>query len=180
MDRNLYAPPAAEVVDLEAPEYGRPKAVTWTIRLLWTWSAFELVTTLITQWNYFSRMNSSQLIYLLGLILGRIILVAWMANRLTRGRNWARILLAVLFVIALLFLPTEWRNHWTWIERARAGTESWYFSIFLACKTATGYVINLTWVGLLFTPQANSWFDTMSYYAGTGMDPTRFNKSPAA
>lgn len=179
MDRNLYAPPKAEIVDLEAPEITRPKAVTWAIGLLWTWSAIYAATLLITQWGYWFRMSSNQPAYALwsGIVL-RIVITAAIAYRLARGGNWTRILMTVFFVISLLYLPTEWRNHLEWIDRARTGATSWGFAVLMSCRIAVSRAVHLAWVILLFTPQASSWFDTMSYYAGTGMDPTKFGKSP--
>ena len=175
MDRNLYAPPEAEIVDLEALEGARPKAITWAIWLIWLWSALYVATLLI---KHLLGMDPNRSTTLLGYTMAlRIILTALVTYRLSRGGNWTRILMAIFFAISLTSLPTDWENHWQWIDGARHGAVPWSIAAYLACQRAVSHVIHLTWTILLFTPQANSWFDTMSYYAGTGIDPTKFGKT---
>jgi hypothetical protein len=90
---NPYAPPKAVVADLATDLLSipaRPRAATSATNLLWFAISLGALNSAI--------VGSLSTLAVSVLILG---LFAWLTHKVSRGRNWARITLLVIVVLAL-------------------------------------------------------------------------------
>lgn len=104
MERNPYTPPAAAVADPEnAPPSERPKSVTNAIRLVW------LTFVIGIPFGFYSTATSDAGA---GAVVVALVVVAivdavafgicfWLLDGVGKGKNWARIVLLVLFLLGV-------------------------------------------------------------------------------
>jgi len=151
---NPYAPPAATVSDVEAPAAprARPRSVTLGIAVLWANAALALLYN-----GLFLRTRVPDLpspmfaaILLVYALLG-VGIAAWVSIKLARGRNWMRMLLLVVMLIALLSLTVLLRN-WAIVQRLYANAPA------LGALSGLRLILDIVLLALLFTPTANAWF----------------------
>jgi len=106
MSQNPYAPPNAPLADApEAPPpLPRPVQVRWAVALLSVSLALSVPSTYL-QYLRGPRVLADQVALAVTLML--LVLLAWVYVRIYRGRNWARIVWLVLFVlgVASYFFP---------------------------------------------------------------------------
>ena len=104
MKRNPYRPPSAEVADLEfADGVARPPLINVATVLLCATFGAGLISSTI-QWQYLSSRAPIGFLAFTGLFT--FALGGWIFYKLWQGRNWARIVMLVMFVVgAPLSLP---------------------------------------------------------------------------
>ncbi len=120
----------------------RPGEVTLAVRLLWISIAIGL---LITGLRVAGLVSGASLV--VALLLGVVIFgfYLFLVSRISAGRNWARIVFLVLFLIGLPFsIPT-------YLAELRKSVLFGSISILIA-------VIQLVATYLLFTKNSNRWF----------------------
>ena len=146
MERNLYAPPAAPVADPIETRAERPMEVTWAVRLIWTSLAIGVMTQV---WWYALRIPVTALI--VSLIFRGIpyVIVVWITLRVERGHNWARILIAALFLIGIAYTLFNWRAYAPIFASKQSVT---------VLSTGARTLLDLGALCLLFMPRANRWF----------------------
>lgn len=157
MDRNLYAPPAAAVADPVEVKAERPKEVTWAMNLIWAAlvigtaaGLLSMATTLFTA----SPFGTSATVAVVAIGVGvRIVITVWVNTRIALGRNWMRILLAVLFASGVVYFAVEWRAY----ANLLTGKAPLFFM-----ATLVRSLLNVATMVLLFTPRANRWFKAMA------------------
>ena len=115
MDRNLYAPPAAAVADPVEVKAERPKEVTWAMNFIWAAlvigtaaGLLSVATTLFIASPF--GMTGTVVVVAIGIGV-RIVITVWVNTRIALGRNWMRILLAVLFASGVIYFAVEWRAY---------------------------------------------------------------------
>lgn len=112
MAQNPYEAPESRVADPIAPEVPRPAEVTRAVRILWISLAASLVTMLpVIRGNWWAAEGGDSMPDAGPVIVGFALLMfavsAWLVWMVSRGRNWARWTLLVLFVVGWLFLLTD-------------------------------------------------------------------------
>jgi hypothetical protein len=132
-------------VTLTSNSEARPVEITNAIRLvglnfLIGWSA------MLISWDYFTRLYSSPTWLITNQVLSTAILV-WIYYKIYQGRNWARIVLAVMSVLgfAMYFNSTFTDLLASMPTVAKA-------------STAVGVVVNLSVLWLLFFSKGRHWF----------------------
>ena len=96
--QNPYAPPQAVVADTpEIDDRGsKPKEAVVAVSLIWTSLALGAVHAAII-WGFLTSTSSVGMV--LAIQIFSFLLVAWLAVKISAGRNWARITYLVLFLI---------------------------------------------------------------------------------
>ena len=157
MDRNLYAPPAAAVADPVEVKAERPKEVTWAMNFIWAAlvvgtaaGLLSMAATLFTTSPF--GMTGTVVVVAIGIGV-RIVITVWVNTRIALGRNWMRILLAVLFASGVIYFAVEWRAY----ANLLTGKAPLFF-----IATIVKSLLNVTTMVLLFTPRANRWFKAMA------------------
>ena len=146
MERNLYAPPAAPVVDPAETKKllgDRPEEVIWAMRLLWTSFAVGIIATLAQNFlrsPLFFLVLTSGIPYL---ILG------WILFKIGRGRHWARVTYLVLWMLGIVYTGYFWKHYAAFFD----GKHS-----MAAARVVTETLLDLVGLCLLFMPRANRWF----------------------
>ena len=150
MDRNLYAPPAAEVADAVKARKKRPREVTWAIILIWGWLVMEGADTLLS--SILELVNTSfEIVGILLLVVlpaaVPVIIVAWINSRIGAGRRWARILAGVLLGASEVY--TLKQSHFFPLQGKIA---------FVSTSQLISLLLAMITLSLLFAPRANHWF----------------------
>jgi hypothetical protein len=146
MDRNLYAPPAADVADPVEPKAERPLEVIWAVRLLWTSLAVGIATVI---GPYLLTISPGLLLYLLFAGGARYVISIWILLKIDGGRNWARIVFLVVLVAGLGYTALQWQTYAPLFKGKQPLTEAaWIAKTLLDSGAAC----------LLFMPRANRWF----------------------
>src|SRR3954467_4713846 len=103
MDHNPYTPPAAPVADaLEALPAERPRNVTTAVALLWITAALNFAFTTATKYYPLHQAVGNTLWLFVPLAIGLAVgfgFCWWIYGAVGNGRNWARIVVAVLTVL---------------------------------------------------------------------------------
>jgi len=97
---NPYSPPKAVVADVNyAPPMARPRSVTVAVALLAIGVLLGLLQNAIV-WISGDR-GSITTPYIVGQVLG-IVIAVWIYYKIAQGRNWARIVLLVLYAFVIV------------------------------------------------------------------------------
>jgi hypothetical protein len=145
MERNLYAPPAAPVADPVETRSERPRQVGWAVWLLWISLAGALISSTLDSISLFTF--GGVLMPLISRAI-RYLVTAWINIKVAEGRNWARILVLLWTLAAVVMVAYEWRSTLEILAR-HSLTE---------VLDAVKLLLDCTTVVLLFTPAANRWF----------------------
>ena len=147
MSENPYAPPAAQVADIEGSTASleRPRLVVVGIGLL----ALDLVLGIVGM--LWSAAGSS--LVLNAVILGVMGLFTWFA---WEGRNWARIVHLAVLLLAVLATTLA-----IVVLRANPQLATMGGEVFLNGWSVLTNLLNVAGVVLLFTPPANAWYRAM-------------------
>jgi FtsH-binding integral membrane protein len=144
MDRNPYTPPQSLVVDVPEEDRleERPSRVSTAVRLFW----IELAISVFhAAWNW----NSSADVVLEGVVVlvevATLGFEAWVIYKISRGRNWARIVALVSVSLAVLLFVGTFKQSF-----ARSPT-----SVALG---VTETVLDAIALYLLFTGPGRRWF----------------------
>ncbi len=142
MTRGPYAPPTSRVADRAIETVPRPRQVTIAVALLWVSLALG-----VPAWHLSASRDPETASHPAFIVFTAIVLVLSVTLNVLiyRGRNWARILLLVLFVIAgaLLLVPVD--------EPVPAG-------VLENTLNAGTLVLEAVALYLLFTRPGASWF----------------------
>jgi hypothetical protein len=169
MDRNLYAPPAASVADpVETRGGHRPWQVTWAVNLIWLWVPLSVANIVVAQFVPTINAPSYLPIAIVSTVLSpagiQALAVAWLNSQIAHGRNWARIVLTVIFALGLVYLAFQWRLYAKIFAAINWQTFATTSPRILWAASWAGAVLrsllNLS-PALLFTPKANQWFKAM-------------------
>jgi len=80
----------------------RPREITLATRLLWVSLLLGVLNSML-QWSYIREKASVG--FILTVQAGTLIILVWLVYQTGRGRNWARILLLLLFVAGIAVEP---------------------------------------------------------------------------
>jgi Asp-tRNA(Asn)/Glu-tRNA(Gln) amidotransferase A subunit family amidase len=145
MDRNPYSPPQSPVADFQESHRLAPKPprVAIAVKLFW----LELcVSTIHAAWQLFDSVGDTTLVgIVLALAVPTLGLEAWVIYKISRGRNWARIVALVSVTLAILFALSSLK-------------QTFSQSTIPAVLTAVETGLDVVALYLLFTAQANQWF----------------------
>ena len=142
MTNYRFAPPVAIVGDVaEAAPLPRPAQVRWAVRLLWASMVLALPEAIVEE------ARAPTMAHLVGgLLIEAVMLLfaCWLYVCVTRGRNWARIVLLLLTLLStgmVVLVP---------LARGATPLEQVY--------TWLNTVCDVVCMGLLFSPPASAWF----------------------
>jgi hypothetical protein len=146
MSDNPYAPPNSRVEDAQATGLPgtRPWQIVLAVRLAAIAYGLGLVGILLS-WDYYSKLQSTGSLVLNQLF--SVALMVWIYYKIFVGRNWARIVLLVFFLIGTGTMLT-----------------SVVMNLLLAAPTiakvqmVVGVLINLIVLWLLFLSPGRRWF----------------------
>jgi hypothetical protein len=144
MSDNPYAPPTARVDDvpLEEPRK-RPRQIVLAVQLAAVRYTSAILFIMLYWDEYYSKTQSvSVLLWTQGIGLA---LIVWLFTMIYLGRNWARMVLAVLFAFGTLtaFNPALWMSS---------------TPMFVKAQILIGVLLSLVILGLLFLPPGREWF----------------------
>lgn len=146
MSHNPYAPPGAPVSDPAqetAPE--RPALVLWALRLLWISFGLAVLTMFVD----IPERREEHLLAVMGIYcIIAFGITYWLLSRAWRGRGWARIVLAVLFVGSITL------NYGLEKYMPEAFVQPWYVDALAVAST----LLDAFGIGLLFAPGVNAWY----------------------
>lgn len=100
MNENRYSPPSARVADPSAPlvDPMASSALEMATRCLWLSLAFGVVNSAL-QWSYLT--GTAPTIVVIGILAFTFALLGWLTYSISRGKNWARIILLIMAIIGL-------------------------------------------------------------------------------
>lgn len=159
MSHNPYSPPKAEVADaqisaLEDVE-GR-RDVYRACTLMWINFGFALLSTGI---EVVRNLGTTQTAEYVAMVIGMSIaflIYWWFTSKLKAGRNWMRILITVLTVLAFCMIPLLWS--------VIVKTVVPLYSQFPLDIVLSGiqWILSLVVVWLLYTRRSREWFAAVS------------------
>ena len=153
MNHNPYSPPSAVVADTEpGSPMERPAQVTLAVRVLWLGLILGLPGAI---YNIFVQPLPPG--FSRGLLLGisavswviGFLIVYWIFGAVGKGKNWARILLAVLLGINALVIAVMGKA----LLAVMAVNGTWQVVIYLVQLLTYAVAVVLT-----FMPNARPWF----------------------
>jgi hypothetical protein len=98
-EQNPYAPPQAPVADVgDARPAEKPRQVVLAVQLLWAMLALGAVNSAV-QWPRLTESVSLGMV--LSVQLVTLAVIGGLTIMISRGRNWARIVYLVLFLIGV-------------------------------------------------------------------------------
>ena len=157
MNHNPYTPPSATVADAAVPALmERPQNVTWAVQLMWLGFAIGIVGGLYGLFfdpvpAPLTRTMIVVIVAVLWVIMFGI--VWWIFGALSSGRNWARILVAIVFGLNVLGASV-------FLKMLSAGSPSLFSGP--AGLKVTIYLLQVAIyavaVVLTLTPSASPWF----------------------
>jgi hypothetical protein len=119
-----------------------PTQVQLAIRLLWAQLGLGLINAVI-QWNYLTSQATPQ--FVIAVQATTVAVIAWLIYKMWKGRNWARITFAILFLLglipALLILAATFNR-----------------SLVVGCLSVAGLICQLVALYLIFVSPGRSWF----------------------
>jgi hypothetical protein len=144
MDSNPYAPPKALVTDSQVeaePIHQRPTTVRVAVWLLWVTLAVSVVSSAV---RIKGATVPAAMNYALGLLIFNAVLSIWLYLKIAAGRNWARIVWMVWFLLgatltAAMFLTVLKQYSWNALARIQG-------------------LLQIVVFVLLLTPSAARWF----------------------
>lgn len=149
MNDNPYAPPKAVVADpvIDPAARNRPPEVTLAARLLWVALALGAFNAIVDSARL-ATAGSVSPYFVVGSVAGSLLvlgLLAWLTHRIAHGRNWARIVFLLMFVmgipIFLLQLPAMFAT-----------------SVFATAISAAISVLQMIALYLVFLGAGSHWF----------------------
>jgi hypothetical protein len=141
---NPYAPPKALVTDSQSEAeaiHQQPAAVRVAVWLLWVSLAVAVVSSAV---RIKGSTEQAALNYALGLLISNAVLSIWLNLKIAAGRNWARIVWMVWFLLgasltAAMFLTVLKQYTWNPLARVQG-------------------LLQIVIFVLLLTPSAARWF----------------------
>jgi len=101
MNHNPYAPPKAVVADpvIDPAPFSRPHEVTLAARLLWVALALGALSFMVDS----VRAASGGSLPLAAVVISLLTLglLGWLTHKIAHGRNWARIVFLIMFVVGV-------------------------------------------------------------------------------
>jgi hypothetical protein len=157
MNNNPYSPPNAPVADvLSLQGYCRPASINVVLTLFLAPMALALIHATFQWWNLRSAVPLASIIVTAVLTTT---LIGWLSYKIWQGRNWARIVMLVLFVIGVLIsgpqLPAMF---------ARSRLAAGIFVVQSAAQFAALCIV-------FFTP-ARRWFSKVERMPNKPLQPT--------
>ena len=160
MSGNPYAPPSAEVADIERqPSLERPRVATIGVGLLWASIAITVTQFGMEAFNSAGQsgggMSTEFLmggVVTLG-IVASLALLTWYAGK---GRNWARLIHVLWLVLSIALVVAA-----TLVMRslaAKLGGTGKEMPAFFGPWEAFDTVLVAAALILLYTPAANTWY----------------------
>lgn len=151
-NHNPYTPPSVSVRDVQPAEGGkRPVAVVIAVVLISSCVLYNELR-LPRMWDDFNRGWVPG--YALLLNVAWVVLFGVLCVQLWRGRNWARIVLALLAALDLMALSEQL---WSILHRSSPGTMMQYVSAKTWFSILSSPLSNLAAVVLVFVP-GRAWF----------------------
>jgi len=119
-----------------------PTQILLATRLLWVQLGLGLINSII-QWGYFTSKATPA--FVITVQATTFVIMAWLIYKIWRGRNWARITFAILFLLGLIpalpILADVFRR-----------------SLVAGCLTTAGTICQLVALYLIFVAPGRSWF----------------------
>ena len=158
MASNPYAPPGAPVGEgrPQPPSREPPTAVVRACWLLWCTVALSSVDIVVTHLLGFNTTTIVSDVF--GVVFGAL-LTLWFTSKLRRGRNWMRLLLTTLIVLAFMFLSFVGVATWKLYTTAYAMRP--VPLIVCLAFLLIQYSLNMASVVLINTRDARVWFRAM-------------------
>jgi len=159
MSHNPYSPPKAEVADAQISALddveGR-RDVYRACTLMWINFGFALLSTGI---EVVRNLGTTQTAEYVGMVIGMSIaflIYWWFTSKLKAGRNWMRILITVLTVLAFCMIPLLWS--------VIVKTVVPLYSQFPLDIVLSGiqWILSLVVLWLLYTRRSREWFAAVS------------------
>ena len=159
MSHNPYSPPKAEVADAQISALddveGR-RDVYRACTLMWINFGFALLSTGI---EVVRNLGTTQTAEYVGMVIGMSIaflIYWWFTSKLKAGRNWMRILITVLTVLAFCMIPLLWS--------VIVKTLVPLYSQFPLDLVLSGiqWILSLVVLWLLYTRRSREWFAAVS------------------
>ena len=159
MSHNPYSPPKAEVADAQISALedleGR-RDVYRACTLMWINFGFALLSTGI---EVVRNLGTTQTAEYVAMVIGMSIaflIYWWFTSKLKAGRNWMRILITVLTVLAFCMIPLLWS--------VIVKTVVPLYSQFPLDIVLSGiqWILSLVVVWLLYTRRSREWFAAVS------------------
>jgi len=159
MSHNPYSPPRAEVADAQISGLvdveGR-RDVDRACTLMWINFALALVSTVV---EIVRNMGVTETLEYVGMAIGMSIaflIYWWFTSKLKAGRNWMRILITVLTVLAFCMIPLLWS---VMVKTMVPLSGQFSLDIILSCIQ---WILSLAVIWLLYTRRSRDWFTAMN------------------
>ncbi len=152
---NPYSPPTAPVGGVETKQVAGPvdKNVSRACALTWLSTGLVLIVTPIEYRNLQSAAPPPEsLLQLVAACAVLLLLTWWIVAKLQAGRNWMRVLLTVLIVLATLSTFIERDFHSATLVTGRTSLT------LTLIHNGLHVILDLSVVALLFSPSARAWF----------------------
>jgi hypothetical protein len=140
----------------QAASLETPLAVVRACWVLWCGLAISTLDFTVKNIVWFERSKLAS--ELLGILFG-IVVTFWFTGKLKRGRNWMRVLMTTLSVLAVVFVPLMWQVMRQVYLTVFAGQPVQL--IFTVAVTLIQYALNLVATILINTRGARIWFRAM-------------------
>ena len=159
MSHNPYSPPKTEVADAQISAFddveGR-RDVYRACTLMWINFGCALLSTVI---EVVRNLGTTQTAEYVGMVIGMSIaflIYWWFTSKLKAGRNWMRILITVLTVLAFCMIPLLWS--------VIVKTLVPMYSQFPLDIVLSGiqWILSLVALWLLYTRRSREWFAAMN------------------
>lgn len=150
-----YAPPKAALADAEPVSIERPPKATRAVRCLWAGLALSAVIVLFTLGQPGQMQNvgpahdarAAMMAFTIGFCALMFAIAAWINIKISRGRNWARILYLILNLMWLPALPA-----------LAIGAFTGAVSALELLANLASFALSLYTCYLLLTRESNEWF----------------------
>ncbi len=119
-----------------------PTQIILATRLMWASLGLVIINSAI-QWGYLTSQATP--VFLVTVQAATLAIVAWLIYKIGRGRNWARVTFAIMFVLGLLpALPMM--------------AATFNRSLVAGCLTVVSTICQFVALYLIFTAPGRSWF----------------------
>jgi len=159
MSHNPYSPPRAEVADAQVSALedveGR-RDVYRACTLMWINFGFALLSAGI---EIFRNLGTTQTAEYVGMVIGMSIaflIYWWFTTKLKAGRNWMRILITVLTILAFCMIPLLWNYL---VKMAGQLYSQYPLDVALDCIQ---WILTLVVLWLLYTRRSRDWFTAVN------------------
>jgi len=161
MSHNPYSPPRTEVADAHAQPpalddvEGR-RDVYRACTLMWVNFGVALLSTGVEIVRNFGTTATPEYVgMVIGMSIGFLI-TWWFVVKLKAGRNWMRILITVLTVLAFCMIPLLWS---VMVKTMVPLSGQFSLDIILSCIQ---WILSLAVIWLLYTRRSRDWFTAMN------------------